>query len=826
MGDEPEGLTTDGSTERDPRGRRAGRFTSLGADLTFALRQLHRHPAFATVAVVTLALGIGVTTAMFSVVHRLLVDPVPFRDADRIVRLYQGMGAAYSGEGSQTVLVAPSIAVSRAWRDRSRTLEQVVWMSGRQYSATLGRGSESEPVEAEAMSADVPSFLGVRPVLGRSFVAGEEVPGAAPTAVLGYGMWRSRFGGARDVIGHTLTLNDTARTIIGVMPPGLALPGENPVEVWIPLVVRDDSEFVTPWARLRRGVSVDAAQRELAGILATTPSPWAHSSQFTYSARVVPLRDYLGPRVERALAFVAGAVGLVLLVACGNVANLLLARAASRRRELSMRTALGASRWRLVRQFAIESCCVTLLAGALGVLIAWRVMTVVGATRPAALDALDAARLDLTALLWTVGVSAVTALVFGMVPLLIGAGRNPADVLKDVSRTTSGGRDAGRLRAALVVGEVALSVTLLAGASVLIRTVRAFEHQDVGFNPHGLTTITVILPTPRFASPERAKPVMDGLAEQLRLIHGVTAVTIAGGAPPFAGMLFGGIDVADNAGAGADSSTSFGFNEVQPDYFEVLGLPIVAGRILDRDTSAHTVMISTEMARHLWPTTSALGKRFRFGPKAPWQIVTGIVHETLAPGAAMRLPDQIYEPLSYGRGGVFVVRSRGASPGLIASATRFAKAIDPRIRVEGKSMDAEFAALFAGRRFTMLLLSVFAGFALVLSAVGLYGVIAFSVVQRTREMGVRMALGASPAAITRLVMADGARLAGAGLAAGAIFTFALLRIARSLVTDVGRPDTASFVAVAVLLSAAAVIAAYVPARRAARVDPAIALRAE
>ncbi|MGH7649459.1 MAG: FtsX-like permease family protein [Gemmatimonadaceae bacterium] len=638
-------------------------------------------------------------------------------------------------------------------------------------------------------------------------------------------MWRSRFGGARDVIGRTLTLNDTARTIVGVLPPGLALPGQNPVAVWIPLVIRDDSEFVIPWARLRRGVSVEAAQRELEGILATTPS--SHSSQFKYSARVVPLRDYLGPRVERALAFVAGAVGLVLLIACGNVANLLLARAASRQRELSMRTALGASRWRLVRQFAVESSCVTLLAGALGVLLAWRIMAVVGATRPASLDVLDAARLDPTALVWTVGVSVATALLFGTVPLLIGAGRNPADVLKGVSRTTSGGRDAGRLRAALIVGEVALSVTLLAGASVLIRTVRAFEHADIGFDAHGLTSITVILPTPRYASPEQAKPVMDGLAEQLRLIRGVTAVTITGGAPPFSGFVVArGIELADHPGAAVDSSRSFGFNEVQPDYFKVLGLPIVAGRILDSDTSAHTAMISTEMARHYWPTTSALGKRFRFDPKAPWQVVTGIVHETLAPGATMALPDQIYEPLSYGRAGVFIVRSRGASPGLVASATRFAKTIDPKIRVEGKSMDAEFAALFAGRRFTMLLLSVFAGFALVLSSVGLYGVIAFSVVQRTREMGVRMALGASPSAITRLVVVAGAKLVGAGLAAGAILTFALLRIARSLVTDIGRPDAASFVAVVALLSAAAVAAAYVPARRAARVDPAIALRAE
>ena len=824
MGDEPEGLTASRATRPATGDGRTYRAMGAAADLAFAVRQLRRHPAFSAIAILTLALGIGVTTAMFSVVHRVLLDPIPFRDGDRIVRLYEGMRGALSSGPGEDVLVTPSIGLVRAWRARSRTLEQIVMLQPRYQKAMLGDSREPDLVRVEAISADFPSFLGVRPVLGRGFVAQETEPASAPTAVLGYGLWRSRFGSSRDVIGRTLVVDDTARTIVGVMPPGIALPGEDPVAVWLPLVVRSDTDDVIAWARLRRGVSVESARRELAGILSTTtnPQPW----EGRLSVHVVLLRDYLGPRVERALALIASAVGLVLLIACGNVANLLLARAAGRQRELSMRTALGASRWRLVRQFVTESSCLTLIAAALGVFLAWRVIVVVAATRPAALDALDAARLDPTVLLWTVGIAVATGLLFGTVPLLLGAGRNPSDVLKSASRTAAGGRDAARLRAALIVGEVALAVTLLIGAAVLLRAVRVLEGEDVGFDPHNLTTAYVVLPIPKYQSSVQAKPVIERLASEVRLLPGVTTVTIAGGAPPFAGISFGSIHVADRPSGVADSATRLGFNEVQPDYFSVLRLPIVAGRILDNDTTAHTAMVSTEMASHYWPNTSALGKRFRFGRAGPWQVVVGIVRETQAPGATMPLPYQLYEPLTFGRGGVLIIRTRGASPTLISSVTGLARAIDRRIRVDGSSMDAEFAALFAGRRFAMLLLTVFASFALVLSTVGLYGVIAYSVVQRTREMGVRMALGARPAAITQLVVFDGAKLAGAGVVAGALLALVLGRVLRSQLAEVGSLDPVLFLAVGTLMSAAALVAAYIPARRAARVDPAIALRAE
>lgn len=822
MGDEPEGLALSGV--RRPGDGRAYRAMGAGADLAFAVRQLRRHPAFSIIAILTLALGIGVTTAMFSVVHHLLLDPIPFHDGDRIVQLYQGTGNALTSLDGQDVLLSPSIGVVRAWRARSRTLEQIALRQPRYQKSMLGGGPDPELVRAEAISVEFPALLGVRPVLGRSFVVQETERGAAPTAVLGNGLWHSRFGGARDVIGRTVVVDDTTRTIVGVMPAGIVLPGEDPVGIWLPLVVRSDSDAVIPWARLRPGVSVEAAQHELAGILSTIPnaSRWPDS----HSVHVVRLRDYLGARVERALALIALAVGLVLLIACGNVANLLLARAAGRQRELSMRTALGASRWRLVRQFAVESSCLTLAAAALGVLLAWRVMAVVAATRPAALDALDAARLDLTALLWTVGVAVTTGMVFGTVPLLIGAGKNPADVLKSASRAAAGGRDARRLRAALIVGQVALSVMLLMGAAVLMRAVRSLEQEDVGFDPHNLTTIYVIPPMPAYDSASRVKRVMEQLANDARRLPGVGAVTIAGGAPPVPGIMFAGIDVADRPLGVADSAARLGFNEVQADYFGVLRLPIVAGRILDSDTTAHTAMISTAMARHYWPNTSALGKRFRFGAKGPWQVVAGVVRETQAPGGVMPLPYQLYEPLTFRGGSALIIRTRGASATLVASVTHLASAIDPRIRVEGTSMDADFAALFAGRRFAMLLLTVFAGFALVLSAVGLYGVIAYSVVQRTREMGVRMALGARPAAITQLVVADGAKLAGGGLLLGAILALVLGRVLRSQLTEVGSLDPMLFLAVGILMSAAALVAAYVPARRAARVDPAIALRAE
>lgn len=826
MGDEPEGLMS-GRPADAPREARAGRGSAAGTDLTFALRQLRRHPAFAAVTVLTLALGIGVTTAMCSVVHNLLLDPAPFRDSDRIVRLYEttpGYGLD-QGSGPQIILLMPSRPIADAWRDRARTLEKVVWLQPRDDALLVG-GAEPELVHAEAMSADVPSFLGVRPVLGRSFTPDETTRRAAPSVLLGYGLWRSRFGGARDVVGRGLDVNGTVHTIVGVMPAGIDLPGAPPIGVWLPLVDTGDSGIVIPWARLRRGVSVVMAERELAGILAATARPWTPAGQQP-GVQVVPLRDYLGSHVEKTMALVAGAVGLVLLIACGNVANLFLARAASRQRELSMRIALGASRGRLLRQFAVESLCVTIMGGALGVLVAWRGMALVDSTRPAALDALDSARLDGTSVLWTVGISIATGLAFGIVPLLIGAQRNPADVLKSTSRTASGGRDVGRLRAALIVGEVGLSTALLVAAALLIRTVHSLQKEDIGFDPHNLTALYVSLPRTLYAAPAQKKAVMDRLVRHVRLLQGVEDVTLAHGAPPYSGVAIGAaMEIAGRPTGANDSVKMIGYDVVQPDYFRVLRLPVVAGRIFDEDTLTHTAMVSTETARHFWPGSSALGKRFRIDPKGPWHVVVGVVAQMKAPGFAGALADQIYEPSGANTGTTMILRTRGASPELLASTSRLAATINPQIRISGRAMAAEFAALFAGRRFTMFLLSVFAGIALALSTVGLYGVVAYSVVQRRREMGIRLALGALPSAITQLVVMEAARLVGTGLLLGAILTFALSRVLRSLLAEIGRVDPATCTIVALLLAAAALLAAYVPAHRASRVDPVIALRAE
>ena len=819
MGDEPEGLTGTGPRSV-PGQRNSGRAGVLGTDFRFAVRQLRRHPAFTAVAVLTLALGIGVTTAMFSVVHRLLLEPIPYRDGDRIVRLYMGMRGIALMNGPH-VLVEPTEAVVRAWRDRSHAFEQVVSLRSLPDVA-VGAADEPELVNAMAISADVPAFLGVRPILGRGFATDEAEPGSEPVVLLGYGLWRSRFGGARDVVGRALVVDGKPRTIIGVMPPGIALPGETPVQVWLPLVIASDTDFVLPLARLRPGVSVNAARRELSGILATMQVPGFRDSKL--SAEVELMRDYLGSQVEQALVLVAGAVAVVLLVACANVANLLLSRAAGRQRELSMRTALGASRRRLVRQFTVESLCITVSGGALGVLLAWCVISVVVATRPGALDALDAAKLDTTAIVWTVGVSIATAFAFGMVPLVIGAGRNPADVLKSASRTASGARDARRTRATLIVGEIALSVTLLVGAGVVIRSVRALERENVGFDPHGVSAIYVQLPMKRYPSDAQQQLVLDELLERSRHIQGVTEATLAGGAPPFSGITLGKLEIEGEATVG-DSAAEFGFNAVRPDYFHLLRLPVVEGRILDGDTATNTAMVSTDMARHFWPGASALGKRFRFGQKDPWHVVVGVVAETRSPGATLRLDDQVYEPYA-ARGAALVIRTNGLAPNLLAAVSALAHAIDPQIRLRGKPMEAEFAALFAGRRFAMFLLSVFAGFALVLSAVGLYGVIAYAVVQRTREMGVRVALGASPSAIQRLVLRDSATMVAVGLLAGTVLTLLAARVARSVLADVGSLDAVLFVGVSALLAAVALIASYLPARRASLVDPAVALRAE
>jgi putative ABC transport system permease protein len=793
-------------------------------DLRFALRQLLKAPGFTAVAVLTLGLGIGACTAIFSVVDGVLLRPPPLPEPARVVTFRE-----LSPGRSQELLA--TMGRAQEWLRETTSFQSVGALMRVGYNLT-GAGAPVHLWSAR-ITASALSILGVKPLRGRGFSASDELePDQANVALLGHRLWQQRFGGRADVVGERIQLNGRAFTVVGVLPRVSALPGD--IELLAPLgfSARDrltyEGHWVEVYGRLRPGVTLAAAQagQDAIAVRAADARPASRG----WGVKLVPLVEATVGPVRPVLLSLLGAVGFLLLIACANVANLLLARATARAREIAVRAALGASRARIVRQLLTESVLLSLAAGALGLLLAQTGLEALLSLAPEALPRAEAIAVDGRSLAFALALAAATGVGFGLAPAFQATRVDLQETLRQTGRGTSAGRARQRLRGALVVGQVAIALVLLAGAGLLMRSFVRLQGVDPGFNPRDAVMTGVFLPRALYAGPARYAAFAQQSLDRIAAVPGVEAVAVAGNIPftdpaPRSFSIEGrppatGLPVAHHS-------------IVSPDYFRAMGIPLRRGRAFDaRDSgdAPRVAIINEAVARRFFPDDDPLGKRLRLGGSAEREIV-GVAGD-VKPGkldAAVTL--QTYEPYAQNPqfDFTYVVRgSRAAIDGGLSTAIRGAIAgLDPELPVyEPRPLTALVGDSIARQRFAMTLFAIFSAVALVLAALGLYGVVSYTVVQRTQEIGIRVALGARTADVLGLVLRQGGRLVGLGLAVGLAGALLLTRLLEKLLFGVSAHDPLTFAAIAGLLSLAAALACLLPARRAARVDPMTALRAE
>ena len=812
------------TTRRERRMTRAQLVDAFVQDVRFAFRTLGRQKGWTAVAILTLALGIGANTAVFSVVNSLLLHPLPYPNADRITVIFQE-----PSQGNSTginVMVTPRPAIVRAWRNGSHSFEAIEGYNTTDMTLRPRDGS-SAIVHAASILPSFPRFAGQQPLIGRTFTAAEQSE-KAPVVLLGESIWRSRFGSDAGVLGTTITLDEAPYTIIGVMPAAFRLPRlmQEITDVWLPLDMRQEDQGLSVIGRLRAGVTPAAATRELDTL--TVRADRAQKSTVSFTTKLVPPSQMVGFRDS--LLMLTAAVALVLLIACANVAHLLLARAAARQRELAIRAALGAGRARLFRQLVTESL-VLAGAGCLGgLVVGWVGLRALVALRPDTLSELSMARIDTTALLVTIALAIATGIVFGVVGAIQSARHSTHESLKAGTLSASDTRRHNHLRSLLVVTEMALSATLLVGATLLVRSVIRLQTMDPGFDPVGLYGFQVNLPEKSYKTPAARETFYRELATRARSIPGVEGVTIAAGAPPSRSFLIGALEIEGEAPPAAGTTSFLDFNTVEPAYFRLMGIRLVEGTTFtDTTSSSREVIVNEGMARKHWKNGSAVGKRLRvaFNSSGEWMTIVGVAANASTGG----LTSEASAPMLYMTTGeryrpALLVRARnGASPlaplrGLVASMDR---GLPPQNVTD---IEAAMRDSIAGPRFTMLLLMSFTVLALALAAVGLYGVMSYAVSQRTREIGIRIALGATRRNIARAVVGRGVLLAAIGIAIGLVGAQWATKLIERMLYGIPRTDAVSFIAGSIVLFLTALLACIVPMRRAVAIDPLIAMRSE
>jgi predicted permease len=831
--------------QREGRLRLREMIDELLQDLHFTGRHFRKAPAFTAIAVLTLALGIGANTAIFSVIDRLFLAPLPYPNGDRIVMPMQ-VNEFFRGDArSERWNVDASLI--RGWQERTHTVDAIAAASEAIF--LVRQDGIVDTVPSAPITANFLPMLGVRPILGRGFMPEDEQPARqVAVAMISYALWQRAYGGRADVLGRTVQLAGRPLTIIGVTPPGLNIPlSQSPApDIWVPEPLEwaaDGGNGVlmsrpTIFAMLRPGASVEAASRELQTIAASQPNLLKDHVRL----RVMRAQDFLDAREARALQVLFVAVGALLLIACANVANLLLARAWTRQREFAVRAALGAGRRRLARQVLTESISLALAGGLLGVGVAWLALRLIVALRPPALAHLADVRIEPAILLWTLGISVATGILFGSAPALVAGARTMGDVLRRETRGGSAGVAARRVRSALIVLEIAMSLVLLVSSGLLVRSFAELQRMPLGFEPRGLVYTDVLIGWAR--NRDRKVVVRDAILARLRALPGVTGVAI--GTMPGKGYIGGGLEAEMDRGHTAQVP-AFGEVFISPNYFRVARIALVAGRLPDSSALAWVgtasgplglspeVLVNRELARRISPDGHAIGARVREAsnrpgqPAQPWSTVVGVVDDTRMPNVQGDVAAlQLYTLIPPRLGDVpFVVRT-AMSGDVSAPAIKHAIAsVDPGLFVRPPlSGDTYLRDGLAPTRFAMALLTAFAVVALVLAAVGLYGVIAYNVTQRTREIGVRVALGAQAADVARLVLGEGGRLTAVGVVFGVVGGFAAARALRGMLYGVGPTDPLTFIGTALVLAGVALLASYLPARRALRVDPTEALRAE
>jgi putative ABC transport system permease protein len=808
---------------------------TLLQDLRYAFRLLTKTPVFTGIAILTMALGIGANTAIFSVVNAVLLRPLAFRDPSRLVLV---------AERNNYGTISTSYENYVDWRDQSHSFESVE--ATRAATITLTGTGEPERLNVRMMTAGIFPMLGVDARLGRTFRAEEDRAGGPPVVLLSYGLWQRRFGGSSEIIGKSLNLDAQLYTVVGVLPSGFEV--LQPADVYLPFTpwaatLPDDRNWhpgIFPIARLKPGVSRQQARTEMAGIAKRLEEQYPIYNTGT-GADVVGLQEQMVQNVRPALLLLIGAVSFVLLIACANVANLLLARAAVRGREVAIRTSMGATRWRVVRQLLTESVLISLTGGALGLLLAWSAL---GPLLKISADSLPQAftvGLDGWVLAFTLGMSVVTGLVFGIVPALRTAKLDLRETLNEGSRGSTDGPGQHRLRGSLVAVEIALAMLLLVGAGLLLRSFSRLQDVTPGFQPDHLLVADLPLSQTTYAKPEQRFEFYDRLVERAKTLPGVRSAAAASFLPVSGGGGLLHFNITGRPPKSPHDYTATGYRTITPGYFETLHVPLLQGRLLtpaDKEKAPAVVLINATMARTYFSNENPLGKRLQVGatpdpdPQNPQMEIVGVVGDViqglgLEPKAEMYLPyrqaDQVLPVFQ-----LSVVLRTAGDPLLQASALRSALAeIDPNqplVRV--RTMEDNMAATVAQPRFRTWLIGIFAGLALMLAAVGIYGVMSYSVTQRTSEIGIRVALGAQPSDVFRIVVGEGLRLALLGVAVGLVAALLLTRVLQTFLYGTSAFDPLTFTAVAIVLTIVGVAASFFPARRATRVDPIVALRYE
>jgi putative ABC transport system permease protein len=802
----------------------------LRSDVRLALRALLRNRSFALAAVLTLALGIGATTAIFSVVHGVLFRPLPYTQPDRLMVLWNDN----TREGIERDITSYPNFLD--WRERGDRFEAMAAYSRGTMSVT--DGGEPEQVPATFVTVDFLRTMGIAPLQGRGFTRDEMQPGQQ-VVLLGHGIWQRRFGGSA-VVDRSILLNGTSYTIVGVLPPGFAYPAE--VELWLPLAETEDrlnsrgSLSLSVIGRLRPGVTHAAAQQQMDAVASQLaeayPGPNTGAGIF-----VEPLHATIVGDLRSPLLVLLGAVALVLLIGCANVANLLLARGATRRKEFAIRAALGARGWRVARQMLTESLALALAGGTLGVLFALWAVTALLRIAPSELPRTEAITVDPTVLAFAVLVSIATGLLFGLAPLLQARRLELMHTLREGGRDTTASESLGRLRPTLISAEVGLALVLLVGAGLLIRSLAAIHAVDPGFDPRNTLSFRVALPAARYPAGDPVRNFYGSLEERLGTLAGVEA---AGGASTlFLSRLpnMAPINLEGAAPRTPDEQVeSVPFDAVTAGFFDAMRILLVSGRgftALDDTRGPAVVIVNEAFVRRYFPDGTALGRRFTYddptGENVRWLEIVGIVADVRRSGLAEPLRPEAYYPHTQfrARALTFVVRTAGDPLALMPAVRAAVRELDPLLPVSSMQTVAQSVAeSLAARRFVMLLLSGFAALALVLASIGIYGVVAYLVTHRTREMGIRVALGAHRRDVLRLIIGQSLRHVAPGVLAGGLAALALSRLLRSELFGVAPGDPLTFAAVAAVLIAVSIVASLIPAIRAARTDPLVALRQE
>jgi putative ABC transport system permease protein len=803
----------------------------LRQDISFAARTLGRQKGWTAITILTLALGIGATTAVFSVVSTLLLNPVPFPHADRIVYVEQ-----QPSQGNSTgirVTITPSANVVRAWMQNARSFEAI---EGTAFGPRMLKtaGEPSRVMTAEVFPAFA-QFAGQRPLRGRMFTARDILNGGRVVA-LSEAFWRQRFGSDPSVLGKMITLNDTSYMIVGILPAALQIEHRvRPADVFMPLDVHDDKRRMALLGRLRPGVTIEAATKELDSIFARTGQ---------FSAGKLPFKTVISTPAQRvqmrdSLVMLTAAVALVLLVACANVAHLLLARSAARQRELAIRAALGAGRWRLLRQLLTESLMLAFLGSACGILLGWVGLHGLIAMRPAWYDEIQLAHLNALTLWVAIGLAALSGIVFGVIGAVQSARYSAHDTLKSNAMSVSASGRHHRGRAMLVVTEMALSAMLLVGATLLIRSMANLQSADLGFDPKGLYAVRLPTKAAYGTTPAARSAFMTEFVSRLRQLPGVRSAAIAGVAPGSRSFSIGRLEIDGETAPPAGTTSFVDVNQVEPGFFSTMGIPLVQGATFtDTSASARQVIINAGFARKHWGDESALGHRLRIAQNdlsgkdeqpansEPWLTIVGVAHDaaTTGPGSESTAPI-LYSASGATESPTVMVRTSGDAKAL-APITGLLRTMGIRNAPTIDGAEEFLSRALSGPRFIMLVLSIFTGLALALAGVGLYGVMAYTVAQQTREIGIRVALGASGSRIARGILGRGTRLAVTGAVVGLIAASWTTKMIENQLHGVTRSDPLSFVSGALVLILVAIVACVVPTRRALAVDPMTAIRAD